>query len=258
MTSIVLITWAVQVLILFARPILTAWQSRGCILPNARQIALFARLRALHWLPGCSLRASVALGTIASCLAANRLITRQLRDYNYYVGCVGKLDLAKPDGYNGRDGDRPATYMWGFTHPVECEGKMHAGHSKTPQGPYNHFLEEKGLLGAFVDDYTRRSREGYHASCHDSVLPTEAFEDVYIGQRSVEWIENIPGDFPWHLFVSFVGPHDPFDPPAEYGEKYRDAEMPPATPANLPGKPAYLKDRIKDMTPEKIAETRRQ
>ena len=81
---------------------------------------------------------------------------------------------------------------------------------------------------------------------------------MYIGQRSVEWIENIPGDFPWHLFVSFVGPHDPFDPPTEYGEKYRDAEMPPATPANLPGKPAYLKDRVKDMTPEKIAETRRQ
>ena len=34
--------------------------------------------------------------------------------------------------------------------------------------------------------------------------------------------------------------------------------MPPATPANLPGKPAYLKDRIKDVTPEKITETRRQ
>ena len=183
---------------------------------------------------------------------------QQLRDYNYYVGCVGKLDLAKPDGYNGRDGDRPATYMWGFTHPVECEGKMHAGRSKTPQGPYNHFLQDKGLLEAFVDDYARRSKEGFHCSCHDSVLPTEAFEDVYIGQRSAEWIENIPGDFPWHLFVSFVGPHDPFDPPTEYGDKYRDADMPLATPANLPGKPAYLKNRVKDITPEEIAETRRQ
>ena len=75
MTSIVLIIWAVQVLILFARPILTVWQSRGCILPNVRQIARFVRLRALHWLLVCSPRASDALGTIASCLAANRLIT---------------------------------------------------------------------------------------------------------------------------------------------------------------------------------------
>ena len=112
---------------------------------------------------------------------------QRLRDHGYYVGCVGKLDLAKPDHYNGRDGDRPQTYMWGFTHPVECEGKGHAGQSKTPRGPYNHYLKEKGLLDAFVDDYDRRRREGgQHRVCHDSVLPTEAFEDVYIGRRSVE------------------------------------------------------------------------
>ena len=48
---------------------------QGYTLPNVRQIARFARLRALHWLLGCSLRASGALGTIASCLVANRLIT---------------------------------------------------------------------------------------------------------------------------------------------------------------------------------------
>ena len=75
MTSIVLITWAVQVLILFARPILTVWQSRGYILPNVRPIVRFARLRALHWLLGCNPRVSVVSGTIASCPAANRLIT---------------------------------------------------------------------------------------------------------------------------------------------------------------------------------------
>ena len=69
---------------------------------------------------------------------------QQLRDHGYRVGCVGKLDLAKPDGYNGRYGDRPRTYSWGFTHPEECEGKMHAGSSPTPIGPYTHYLQEKG------------------------------------------------------------------------------------------------------------------
>ena len=69
---------------------------------------------------------------------------QQLRDHGYRVGCVGKLDLAKPDGYNGRYGDRPRTYSWGFTHPEECEGKMHAGSSATPIGPYTHYLQEKG------------------------------------------------------------------------------------------------------------------
>ena len=181
---------------------------------------------------------------------------QRLRDHGYYVGCVGKLDLAKPNPYNGRDGDRPSTYMWGFTHPVECEGKGHAGKSKIPQGPYNYFLQEKGLLDAFVDDYDTRTT----TTCHDSVLPTEAFEDTFIGQRSVQWIEEIPNDFPWHLFVSFVGPHNPFDPPTEYADKYRNADVPPAIPPNFEGKPDWVAGRnlTENMTDEEVAETRRQ
>ena len=180
---------------------------------------------------------------------------QRLRDHNYYVGCVGKLDLAKPDGYNGRDGDRPATYMWGFTHPVEVEGKSHAGRGRIPQGPYNHFLKEKGLLDAFVDDYSARSGP---ASCHDSVLPTEAFADTYIGQRSVQWIEDIPDDFPYHLFVSFVGPHSPFDPPTEYADRYRNAEMPAPIPATSKGKPRNIESSRKGLTGAEILKTRRQ
>ena len=180
---------------------------------------------------------------------------QRLRDHNYYVGCVGKLDLAKPDGYNGRDGDRPATYMWGFTHPVEVEGKSHAGKSKIPQGPYNHFLKEKGLLDAFVDDYSARSGP---RTCHDSVLPTEAFADTYIGQRSVQWIEDIPSDFPWHLFVSFVGPHSPFDPPTEYADRYRNAEMPAPIPATSKAKPRNVESSRKGLTGAEILKTRRQ
>jgi len=183
---------------------------------------------------------------------------QQLRNHGYRVGCIGKLDLAKPDHYNGRYGDRPSVYQWGFTHPEECEGKMHAGSSQTPIGPYTYHLEERGLLQTFYDDYSRRQKEGWAVSCHDSPLPTDAFEDAYIGRRSAEWISNIADDFPWHLFVSFVGPHDPFDPPTEYGEKYRTADMPDPVTSDLEGKPQYVKDRVVQATPEKITETRRQ
>jgi len=47
---------------------------------------------------------------------------QRLRDHDYRVGCVGKLDLAKPDPFNGLAGDRPTAY--GFTEPVHrLEGK---------------------------------------------------------------------------------------------------------------------------------------
>jgi len=184
---------------------------------------------------------------------------QRLRDHGYRVGCVGKLDLAKPDRYNGRFGDRPCVYAWGFTHPEECEGKMHAGSSPTPIGPYTYYLQERGLLQKFHEDYRMRDAKGWTVdAAHDSVLPTEDFEDAYIGRRAVRWIENVPDDFPWYYFVSFVGPHDPFDPPTEYADRYRNADVPEPIHDNLEGKPSWLRDRLVEADPEKIAVTRRQ
>jgi len=184
---------------------------------------------------------------------------QRLRDHGYRVGCVGKLDLAKPDSYNGRFGDRPCAFGWGFTHPEEVEGKMHAGSSDTPRGPYGFHLQEKGRYKAFHEDYKDRSSKGWIVGVsHDSVLPTEDFADIYIGRRATEWIRNIPDDFPWHYFVSFVGPHDPFDPPTEYADQYRDAEMPPPIQGNAEGKPEWQTKRNRSATPEDVLLARRQ
>ena len=182
-----------------------------------------------------------------------------LRDAGYRVGCVGKLDLAKPDPYNGRHGDRPRVFGWGFTHPVECEGKMHAGMADQPRGPYGFWLEEQGLFETFRADYADRAARGWiQGASHDSVLPAEAFEDVYIGRRAAEWIDAVPDDYPWHLFVSFVGPHDPFDPPAEYADRYRDADVPPAVRSGHDGKPDWVNARRRDLSDDEVAVTRRQ
>jgi len=184
---------------------------------------------------------------------------QRLRDHGYRVGCMGKLDLAKPDGYNGRRGDRPCAFGWGFTHPCECEGKMHAGAKATPQGPYTYWLRERGLLAEFHADYRQRARDGWniHAS-HDSILPADAWEDAYVGRRAAEWIERAWDDFPWHFFVSFVGPHDPFDPPAEYGERWRGAPVPEAIGPAAETKPQWVRRRSEAFDAEEVAVTRRQ
>ena len=186
---------------------------------------------------------------------------QRLRDGGYRVGCVGKLDLAKPDKYNGRYGDRPAVYRWGFTHPEEVEGKMHAtqGEPTAPHGPYTHYLREKGLLETFWNDYRGRAKGGWTVGeSHDSALATEDFQDSYIGRRAAQWISTIADDFPWHLFVSFVGPHDPFDPPREYAERFRDAAMPDAIAKSFDGKPQWILNRQKDFGTQELAQIRRQ
>ena len=183
----------------------------------------------------------------------------RLRDAGYRVGCMGKLDLAKPDPYNGRHGDRPRVFGWGFTHPVECEGKMHAGMADQPRGPYGFWLQEQGLFERFRADYAARGARGWiEGASHDSVLPEEAFEDAYIGRRAAEWIDDVSDDYPWHLFVSFVGPHDPFDPPTSYAERYRGAAVPPAIRSKEAGKPTWVNARRRDLSEDEVAAARRQ
>jgi arylsulfatase len=186
---------------------------------------------------------------------------QRLRDSGYRVGCIGKLDLEKPDTYNGRYGDRPSAYRWGFTHPEECEGKMHAADAEAEAllGPYTHYLRDKGELGKFTQDYQMRAQKGpIIGMSHDSVLSSEDFEDSYIGRRAAQWIETIPDDFPWHLFVSFVGPHDPFDPPTDYAEQYRDTAVPSAIPRNQEGKPKWICNRQIEVNAEELEHIRRQ
>ncbi len=165
-----------------------------------------------------------------------------LRNAQYRVGAVGKLDLNKPDNQNGRKGNRPDTYKWGFTDPVEAEGKMHARGSQEglPLGPYGWWLHEQGLFETFRNDAVERNQDLLARWSRqpgdppirstrwydDSPLPAHAFEDAWIGRRACEWLREVPDEHPWHLYVSFVGPHDPFDPPTEYADRFRSAPVP--------------------------------
>lgn len=186
---------------------------------------------------------------------------QQLRDAGYRVGLVGKLDLHKPDTFNGRRGNLPLLYSYGFTDPVECEGKMHAGSGwPDPHGPYDRYLQERGRLEAFCADYRRRGpAPAWYAA--DSVLPTEDWEDCYVARRAAEFIADQDGESPWHLFVSFVGPHDPWDPPTEYAEHFRGAAMPAPTADALEGKPGWIQRKAAAQagaSPEEAAVVRRQ
>lgn len=199
-----------------------------------------------------------ALDNYAYLPCSRTTLYQRLRDADYRVGVVGKLDLAKHDPYNGIDGQRPAAFRFGFTHPLEVEGKMHAGRGRSPLGPYTAWLAQRGLLDAFCDDYDRRERDGYWRNSRDSVLPTDAFADVYIGQRSVEWLRSQPQDFPWFLGVHFVGPHDPFDPPAAYAARFRDTPVLDPLPRGTAARPSVPARRWRAINPDETRHSRRQ
>ena len=181
-----------------------------------------------------------------------------VRAGGYWTASVGKLHLG-PTGAPGPKGDPPGAYALGFTHPCECEGKMGAGYqAATPSGPYTHYLHEKGLLEAFYQDYQQRIEAGWAWANWDSVLPAEAFEDAFIGRKASEWIRDVSETHPWMMFVNFVGPHSPFDPPTEYADRYRKAEMPDVVPTVMDGKPEWVRQRDHGFDREAVVAAQRQ
>jgi choline-sulfatase len=99
---------------------------------------------------------------------------------------------------------------------------------------YSDHLAAKGLLEPYREWLHGHRYAAYDAGTETSPnwavgsvpLPTEDYADVWVGDRAVRWIEEYDRDEPWFLWVGFPGPHDPWDGPAEYVERYRDVAMP--------------------------------
>ncbi len=179
-----------------------------------------------------------------------------LRNFGYRVGCAGKIDLHKAVSWFGKNGDIPFMYQLGFTDPFEVEGKQTI---RNICGPYTNYLAEKGLYEKFRDDYSMRDKKPKYY-CGDSVLKEEDWEDAWIGNIACEWLNKVSKESPWHYFVSFVGPHHPWDPPANYADRYRSTKMPEPFYDTLEEKPDYQKSLqyTKGASVENLLNVRRQ
>ena len=181
-----------------------------------------------------------------------------LRDGGYRVGIVGKSDLHKRQNYCGPRGDLPVMYHYGFTDPVETEGKMNsawygknADDSLYPMGPYQKFLLEKDpeLMLRLEQDYRSYMRKKPRYYAEPSVLPPDCFLDDFIGEQALNWLQEHDGTgAPWHLTVSFAGPHNPWDPPRPDYEAVGDGPWPDPIPDDMEGKPAWIRQRAAEQT----------
>ncbi len=133
-------------------------------------------------------------------------------------------------------------------------GKMHFDPWDDPQGfEYRISAEDKRHFFRFDDHarflagngYERRHPayvEGYGEwlGAIRSPLPKELHIDSFIGQQAVRYLDSA-GAKPFFCWVSFNSPHDPYDPPADLADLYRDAPIPEAVgnAGELRHKPAY-------------------
>ena len=82
-----------------------------------------------------------------------------------------------------------------------------------------------GLLEAFQKDIKERIGKN-KTLVRPSPLPLAEYYDVYVGEQARNYLHNYQRSEPWFCWVSFAGPHEPWDTPEPYASMYRADEMP--------------------------------
>jgi arylsulfatase len=91
---------------------------------------------------------------------------------------------------------------------------------------YGKFLQAHGM-----EKPHPTARPGYFEWLQASVTPwPKRFHvDAYVGDQGAAWLTRYAGE-PFAAWISFPGPHDPYDPPQEMASMYDDAPIPPPIP----------------------------
>ncbi len=103
-------------------------------------------------------------------------------------------------------------------------------------------------------DRIRLAREKFHGPTDEHPdacgawyplpFPTELSQTEWITRQALDFIASAPADQPLYAHVSYVQPHGPFHPPAEYLDRVDVSKIPAAAPAEWfenPAAPAYFK-----------------
>ena len=147
-----------------------------------------------------------------------------MRDAGYRTSLFGKTHL-HPHGGDLRERE-------GLMNAYGLDDVNEIGGPRASARTLSHMTamwEEKGVWEAYRTDYQERfSTKPYLV--RPSPLELEDYADVYVGQQAKQYLQNYDRQEPWCCWVSFGGPHEPWDTPEPYASMYDPETMPPAVP----------------------------
>ena len=149
---------------------------------------------------------------------------RVIRDLGYRTSLFGKTHL-HPHRGDLRDSEH-------LLHAYGLDDVNEIGGPRASANVGSHMTamwEEKGLLEAYRADFNERFDNKPHV-VRPSVLPLEDYYDVYVGQCAKLYLEEYDRREPWFCWVSFGGPHEPWDTPEPYASMYEPDAMPTPIP----------------------------
>lgn len=190
------------------------------------------------------------------CLPARASLVTGLFPHNSgaftnYRGWAGRLDPDLPNLYTLLGDAGYTTAHVGkchyapvpFEERVEGETASYDRYDRYYRGlGMDHLIlqDDKQVSTWFADDYSRAlATAGYRERYREAIFqdnnrkvftfpgPEEWHPDAWVGDRAVEFIENYDRTDPLFTWVSFSGPHYPFDPPEHYLDAVDMDKVPP-------------------------------
>jgi arylsulfatase len=208
-----------------ATPHIDRIAANGVLFPNAYT-------NAPHCIPA---RVSLALGLYPHNhgVRSNRTYTmrrrapnwmRSIREAGYRTSVFGKTHLHPHKGDLRENAE--IVHAWGFDHVEEIAG---------PRASLvcDFALKDRWVEAGVYEAYRRDLQDRFRNKpwlVRPSPLPLELYPDVYVGRQAAAHLRGLDESTPWFCWVSFSGPHEPYDPPEPYAGRYDPEEMPAPIP----------------------------
>lgn len=170
----------------------------------------------------------------------------QIGRAGYATALIGKMHLT------------PWHDRFGFDGRIIAESKFHT----TCPDDYERFLNRHGWSRRDLYDFDSTEYIENHTAVA-SKLPQELHIDSFVGRATCEYLRQ--ASEPFCAVASFLGPHNPYDPPQPYDQLYADLPM---APRNMGEKEVlhkpreaydYINRRLKNLCPtDALTETQLQ
>jgi arylsulfatase len=186
---------------------------------------------------------------------------RALRDAGYSTAVFGKTHL-HPHVGDLRDREH-LMHSYGLDVVQEIAGPRAATACRSN---LTDLWEKNGVYSLYKQDLKDRYTNQPWL-VRPSPLPFDLYPDVWIAQQAVDHLSSYDGEQPWMCWLSFGGPHEPWDTPEPYASRYRPEDMPPPVEFSkrrsiLPGRTPKgaldkrLQRRPRNLTKDDIARMR--
>lgn len=159
-----------------------------------------------------------------------------IRDNSPHIVDIEKdnwVRILQKNGWNTSIFGKSHYYAYNGSYPDmrEMEDYMHGlGYSTVNEIPgprvcgrlLSHMTaewREKGLIENYRKDMNLRYGAN-QAISKPTILPFELYPDVYVPEKAISYFSSYDSNEPFFSFVSFSGPHDPWDTPESYMKLY--------------------------------------